>query len=475
VRWLDRASFCALLGLIAFAAIPYGTVEPWWEAVVECCVFALGALWVIEGWVSGAWDIKGRQLLIPILALAAFAVAQTIPGLSISAGGARLGSSVWQAVSADPFETRRVALKLLALTLTLGLLLRRISSPGRLRALVHVVLLVSVASALFGLLRQLAPQTIPEDILLYSSSEQSYGQFINRNHFAYLMEMGLGLALGLIVGKGIARDRLFLYLAGALAIWAALVLSNSRGGIFSMCSQLLFLALLFSGRKPSSGVLDRMDGTLGWWYQLGRLLVVRVALIACLAVAVTASVLWVGSDPLVSRLESLPQDFSGEDAALRRNTSRKDIWHATWKLIKDNPIAGVGFGGYWIAIPAYHDASGRLTPREAHNDYLDLLASGGLIGAALGAWFVMVFIRCARVGLRSSETFRRAASLGALTGLSGVAAHSLVDFGLQVTVNALFFIALIVISATDIHSGEETPENRSAGPISLSTVSMSKY
>ena len=55
-----------------------------------------------------------------------------------------------------------------------------------------------------------------------------------------------------------------------------------------------------------------------------------------------------------------------------------------------HPFLGVGLGGYWIGITAYHDASGLMTPQEAHNDYLELLSSGGLIGFAIGVWFVVV-------------------------------------------------------------------------------------
>jgi O-antigen ligase len=112
-------------------------------------------------------------------------------------------------------------------------------------------------------------------------------------------------------------------------------------------------------------------------------------------------------------------------------------------------------GAYWIAITRYHDASGVFTPQEAHNDYLELWASGGLIGVALGAWFVYGLIRGVRERLRSSGTFRRAACLGALVGLYGIAIHSFFDFGLHITINALVFIALLVIAVASVHSEEQ--------------------
>ncbi len=77
-------------------------------------------------------------------------------------------------------------------------------------------------------------------------------------------------------------------------------------------------------------------------------------------------------------------------------------------MFSAHPIAGVGLGGYWAAIPTYHEASGLQTPQEAHNDYLELLASGGLIGLAIGSWFLFVVFRRIRDNLQSASPFRRA-------------------------------------------------------------------
>ena len=111
-----------------------------------------------------------------------------------------------------------------------------------------------------------------------------------------------------------------------------------------------------------------------------------------------------------------------------------------------NPVLGVGLGGYWIGITAYHDASGRMVPQEAHNDYLELLSSGGVIGFAIGVWFVVVVVRNIRRNLFADRGFLRAARLGAVLGIAGVAAHGLVDFGLHIMVNAIVFVTLIMIA-----------------------------
>jgi len=115
-------------------------------------------------------------------------------------------------------------------------------------------------------------------------------------------------------------------------------------------------------------------------------------------------------------------------------------------MFKAHPLAGLGFGGYWIGITKYHRASGEITPQQAHNDYLELMASGGVVGCVLAVWFLVIFVRRARSSLRSHDPYYRAACLGALTGMFGVVVHSFVDFGIHITINALLFATLLVIA-----------------------------
>src|SRR2546423_5666873 len=62
---LDRVVFFCLLGVIVLTAIPYGTVDAWWEAVFECAVFAITAIWIFEVLVTGHWQIRRLFILLP--------------------------------------------------------------------------------------------------------------------------------------------------------------------------------------------------------------------------------------------------------------------------------------------------------------------------------------------------------------------------------------------------------------------------
>jgi putative inorganic carbon (HCO3(-)) transporter len=456
-RLLGGTIFYALLVLLVVVAIPYGSAEAWWEAFFECAVFAICLLWIIEGLLSGSWLAGQRALWLPVLALIAYCIFQSLPLWPDGGEPARLGQKIWYAISADPFETRRFTLKLVALSLY-GLLLTRYASSGkRLRLLVHVIIAVALASALFGMLRQTTQREIGF-LLPFLRKGLGYGQFINQNHFAFLMEMALGLVLGLLVGRGVRRDRILIYLATLLPIWTALVLSNSRGGLLGMLGQLIFVALLFTilpparettGAKVNAGSGPDRANAPERLRRMGRSLPVRLALAGCLVLAMALGVVLVGGEPMMGKLENVHAELDAQDAVARQNASRREIWRATWQLIKAHPLAGVGFGGYWAAIPTYHDASGELTPQQAHNDYLELLASGGVIGVALACWLAYAFFRRVRVRLRAKDTFCRAICFGALAGIFGIAVHSIVDFGLHITVNALVFVVLLVLATAD--------------------------
>src|SRR5204863_2549294 len=106
-------------------------------------------------------------------------------------------------------QTRFFALQMLALTTFLALLYRYAGAERRVRILVYTVLGIAVAGAIFGILRQ-TTQHRTGFILPLLEPTHGYGQFINKNHFAYLMEMAFGLGLGSIIAVGVKRDRLML-------------------------------------------------------------------------------------------------------------------------------------------------------------------------------------------------------------------------------------------------------------------------
>jgi O-antigen ligase len=123
----------------------------------------------------------------------------------------------------------------------------------------------------------------------------------------------------------------------------------------------------------------------------------------------------------------LHNDTSGAVQRLTStNTSgRSDIWKVGLRMVRANPVLGVGSGNYTVAEPHYLLSSpgaiqrGDLivtTPLPAHNIYLHVLAEMGIIGLGLFVSILWLSIRCAvkavrvfrATGQRSLEILGRA-------------------------------------------------------------------
>lgn len=437
-RALSAIVFYSLLALLPLTAAPYGTVEPWSEGAYEAAVFCLAALWMVEGALAGRWFVREHLVVVAPAALAALALFQSFapPGAA--------------AASYDPYSTRLVALKLLAHATALALLLRYTTTRRRLFVLVGAVGLVGLGSSLFGLARQATQGSHAGFFLPLLRPGSGYAQFINKNHFAFAAEMTLGLLLGLAAGGSLRRSKALIPVALAIPVWAALVLSNSRGGVLAMLCQLMFLGAAFGASRapaPTRGRGPVRGNALGRAFSSAAL---RVALVGALLATAVVGMVWLGGDLFAERVASVGEEATASDAGDPARAGRKQIWAATWEVFEERPVTGVGLGAYWVAVTRHHRGSGALVPQEAHNDYLELLACGGIVGGVIVLTGLVVFARRARSALAEGDSFRRAAALGALTGLVGVAVHSLVDFGLHVTVNALLFVALAAAASARV-------------------------
>ncbi|MDT5157187.1 MAG: hypothetical protein QOH51_1544 [Acidobacteriota bacterium] len=456
-RTLSAVIFAALVSIVPLSSVPYGSVEPVWTALFEAAVFLLAALWAVEGALSGVWVGRLHVLAVPGLALAAYALIQSLP----LAGGA---------ISFDPYETRLVALQLFAYTTFAALLLRYTDSERRLRALVYALIVAGVASALFGIVRQTGQHGQEGGfVLAYLRQGTGYAQFINKNHFAYLAEMTLGLLLGVVAGGGVARRKVLVPLSLALPVWAALVLSNSRGGIFAMLCQVIFLGATFGAVRVGRAAGAAHDYSVreqsarrrsveqhSVFERVARSPAARAVLVAALFATIVVGMVWLGGDTLADRVASVGEEVTTEATDATR-TGRKDIWAATWEMFKDKPATGVGFGGFWVAVSGYHRGSGGSVPQQAHNDYLETLASGGIAGSLIVMLFLVLLVRSALTRLREGSRFARAACLGALAGLFGVAVHSLVEFGLHVPANAFAAAALVAVASCRVRGQKTSP------------------
>jgi O-antigen ligase len=419
---MEKAIFYALLALLALTPLPYGAVEAWSTALWEVCVFAVVLMWGVLAVKEGRLKLAANPLALPMIALLVVAIVQILPIVE----GER------QTISFDAYVTSQAAIKILASICFFLLFATFVNNDERRKLAAGVIIAVCVVIALVGIGQSYIGKALWQ--------RGMFGPFVNRNHFAGFLVMGVGLAGGLIVGRVVKQLVLAVYASCALALGAGVALSASRGGVLALAAEIVFLALItiptfISSRKKSS------PGRSGLWLRSAAALILGFA-------AFAGATLLVGSEGLVQNLSQTQSEVQGELPASER-FSRRDIWSATARLIKDHPVVGVGLGAYQFAYTRYDQSSGAQRVEQSHNDYLQIVADAGIVGGVIALVFVILLFARGFSAAQTHKPQKRAIVLGALAGCFAIAVHSFVDFNLQITSNAQLFLALAALATPE--------------------------
>jgi O-antigen ligase len=419
---LNRAIAIWILTVFVLMTMLYGGVHQPVLAVFYASVALLAILWAADSWVTGGGRISGSWLQMPLVALGIYAVVQVIPfGTTTDASGV---GGIPRTISADPFATSITAIQIFSLLIVFGAMLAYIECAKRLRRLAAFVTIFGFAYAFFAILQSvLSPDAIFG--IYRPASGHPYGTFVNRNDYAAMMVMFLSVPLGMLFSDAVARDKRLLYIVAVALMATSLLLSQSRGGLVAFVVEIILL-VLFTTRQRGS-----------------KKLILRFALSATLLLIAIGGAIFVGGETSLMRL-------SGSDVAVENpaeTTSRFHIWSTTTKMIADNMPFGVGLGAFPAVYPRYDTSSGFERVEQAHNDYLQLVSDGGIVGAILGLFFLYLLIRQGRQAVAIDNGLRHGIAIGALAGVIAVLVHSLFDFVLHVTAVSLLFLMLLAMLA----------------------------
>jgi O-antigen ligase len=159
---------------------------------------------------------------------------------------------------------------------------------------------------------------------------------------------------------------------------------------------------------------------------------------ACLVLLMIVVVSWTGPQAIVSR-------FSAGDWGEFNN--RRGAWADAWSVARDFPLAGTGLNTYWAAALFYQRHELAFFFAQAHNDYIQLAAEGGLLLGIPAVVCLTIFIREVRRQMReqrgSTAWWLRA---GAVTSLVAIAFQESVEFSLQMPGNAALFAVVCAIA-----------------------------
>lgn len=320
------------------------------------------------------------------------------------------------------------------------------------RALFIAIFIIGLAEAVYGLYNYLNQS---EYLLWFTKKyykDSVTGTYVNRNHFAGLMNVCILVSVSLFVSHIGLRTRAhrfrtafvnifsseksllmyFLFL-GLIVMVLALIFSMSRMAQFSLIVAITFVALLYL----ASAIIRRAARS--------RLLPLVLFLVLGLGFLWGA---WKGLGPVEDRWQALGAGY--EDRAL--------MWQTTQKLISNFPFTGTGLGTYELAYPPYKPQKyGALIIDHAHNDYLELLSEVGLIGFIPWAGFFLLFIIFSiHAWLKRRNPFSRFVGPCSLAATVAILVHSLADFNLQIPANAMLLFLIMGLTWRLVNTSFET-------------------
>ncbi len=426
----SRFVFLNLCVAIILSALAFGTVHAWAMAFFTLGGLVTVVLWMLDGLKLGLLRISRNALQIPLLGMLALGLVQLLP-FRAPAASEVLTVPGTTSLSLDPYATTMVVLQVAVLLVYFAATLVFTDSPHRLRLLVRTITIFGFFLALFGLTQSFAS---PNKVFGVRELAQStaFGPFINRHHFAGYMELTLGLALGLIFAGALEKEKRFIYLFAAFLMGIALIMTGSRGGIISLIAEILFL-LAFAGlRRRRRHQKEEKTGRI-------RRAGLRTAFALSLIIALFAGVVLFGGEAALSR-------FVGTVNSDDPTTGRAHFWAVTLDIIKAHPVVGAGLGAFPVIYTRYDSRNGLYRLEQAHNDYLQILSDGGIVGGVLALSFVIMLFRMGFARRESRDEFRSGVALGALAGCFAVLVHSFFDFTLHITANALLFLVLAALA-----------------------------
>ena len=230
------------------------------------------------------------------------------------------------------------------------------------------------------------------------SESRTLGPFLYQNQYATFVEAVLPFGILGVIGD---RRRWLLYAIIVATLFGSVVTGGSRAGTILCLAEILLMPTIAFGRGMINGKM-----------------LAQVVLGSLAAVAVLTGV--VGWEPLWKRLQE-PHPYS----------LRKDLVLSSIAMVRDRPLTGFGLGTWPEAYPGYARFDDGTYVNQAHNDWIQWTAEGGLLFLAamlaIAAWSVGPAVR----------------SLWGV-GILSVWLHALIDYPMQQRpALAAFFFALL--------------------------------
>ncbi len=390
--WGEQWILYAACGMLAFGVLALGAVQEWAICALECEAALLFVLWA------------GRQIALARIRLTNSALIPALVLLSLPILQLALGRTAYF------YATRYNLLEWMAYGAFFLVASEFSGSPS---ARKRLAIGIAAFGTLYATFATIQGFTAPPDLLygIVKTHGTGFGSYINRNHYAGLMEMLLPFGLVISTSRSAPPSLRLLSSFGSLVMLASIFVSGSRGGMVAVVIALIvFVSHYWRHERTSTAV--------------------RTLLVA----AVLSSV-FIGS-------------FSYERVSSRSvmeatDSIRLQIARDSIHLVAQQPLLGSGLGTFTSVYPQARTFPTNYFVNAAHNDYLQLAVETGLIGLLCAVAFLFLVFRNALLRIhRARQNWFSAVTLAAMIGCIALLVHSLFDFNLQIPANAATFAFL---------------------------------
>jgi len=357
----------AALGcLLSFGILTLWVPYRWTVSTVQVGIFLLVAVWLL-GVLLVRFPLGLHALMIPLGGAVIWGCLQIATGHTVYRWATEMAVLDWFA---------RLAVFFLGLQI--------FTNAGARRLFLRVLLWFGFLLSVVAVLQRF---TSPHKIfwLFPWEFEGAMGPFVYHNQFAAFVETILPLSLLYALTR---KRESWLYLVMGGVLIASVVVANSRAGTALVIAETVAVAVLARSRGGYSR----------------RTVLASIAGLGLFAVVFVAATGW---EPLARKFER--KDQYGV---------RRQLLYSSIEMTRARPLMGFGLGTWSTAYPAYARFDDGHFENQAHNDWAQWAAEGGLPFFAL---MVLMGALLVRPALRSIWGI----------GLLAVLAHCLVDYHFQ--------------------------------------------
>ena len=444
--WTNLTGIVLAMGAIA-SALAFGGVETLTFAPVEIAVVILA---LVQFWRKG-WPsisrltacVLGIIVAIPLLQLLPLpaSIVSAVSPQRVALARAVLFSIVPLGrnftLTVNSFETQVAILRLVCYLLVFLLAFQDYQLRRGQSALIVTLILLGVFEAVYGSVQYLTGWQY-----IFTYAKQVYtgegtGTYINRNHFAGLMEMVLPFVIARILIRKRTREETRRFQ------WKEIIISPHTS--FLLRETVLFavigVGLAFS--RSRMGIFAAVVGVLfvaGVAFMQSRRRSVLVLIFVVLALPIAYSA-WIGLNPVAERYEVLNVPGTLEQ-------DRLQLWRDNLKLIRDYPLWGTGLGTYRWINAHYQTFMLEGIFEHAHNDYMEYAADIGIPATLLlfSSLWVLTLKVAGRV-LTLAHTKDKVLAAGCAGAMVSLLTHAITDFNFQIPANAFIFAWIVGTAA----------------------------